>query len=331
MLELELNSPCRHRGSGRVLRPLRLGGARRRPPSWNGLWPPPRSGWSAALDGELIGFGRSCRLDAGQACGLRRARRLRAIEGSGSAGPRSCALLSAGRGPSRRGLGLLAVRRLPARGRRFLGWRGTVGPIPEVSPRRRPAPTWAESTQSAHRRRRADDHIPGHLYPRRRHRPGDHGGDEGGGGGDRRAHRVGGRRGRRRRHGQVRHAAARRGDRLRPRHQGGHQGPDHHARRLGLPQRERGPAQGARPLRQPAAGGEHPRGAVALRGRRPGDRAGEHRGPLRRRRAHGGHGRGRVHQDHHPAGSASASPASPSSTPAARGGARSRPSTRPTS
>ena len=43
--------------------------------------------------------------------------------------------------------------------------------------------------------------------------------------------------------------------------------------------------QGARAVREPAAGLEHPVGAVALRGRRPGDRAREHRGPVRRARA----------------------------------------------
>ena len=38
----------------------------------------------------------------------------------------------------------------------------------------------------------------------------------------------------------------------------------------------------------------------ALRGRRPGHRAREHRGPVRRHRAHGRQGRRREHQDHHP-------------------------------
>ena len=41
--------------------------------------------------------------------------------------------------------------------------------------------------------------------------------------------------------------------RIDPPHQGGAQGPDHHAGRHGLPQRQRGAAQGARPLRLPAA------------------------------------------------------------------------------
>ena len=57
--------------------------------------------------------------------------------------------------------------------------------------------------------------------------------------GHRRRHRVGDRRGRRRRHGQVRHAAARARPRVDPQEQGRHQGPDHHARRHGLPQRQR--------------------------------------------------------------------------------------------
>ena len=48
------------------------------------------------------------------------------------------------------------------------------------------------------------------------------------------------------------------GDRLGPGHQGRHQGPHHHPGRLRLPQRQRGAAQGARPLRQPAAGRQHP-------------------------------------------------------------------------
>ena len=92
------------------------------------------------------------------------------------------------------------------------------------------------------------------------------------------------------------------GHRLHPRHQGGPQGPDHHSRRFRVPQCERGPAQGTRPLREPPAGGEHPGSAVSLRGRRPCGRAREHRGPLRRDRAHGRPRRGRVDQAHHPQG-----------------------------
>ena len=41
---------------------------------------------------------------------------------------------------------------------------------------------------------------------------------------------------------------------------------------------------------------------IALRGRRPRHRPREHRGPLRRHRAHGRPRRGREHQDHHPRG-----------------------------
>ena len=40
--------------------------------------------------------------------------------------------------------------------------------------------------------------------------------------------------------------------------QRGHQGAHHYPDRLGLPQRERGSAQGARPLREPETGGQHP-------------------------------------------------------------------------
>ena len=41
--------------------------------------------------------------------------------------------------------------------------------------------------------------------------------------------------------------------RLHPPHQGGDQGSDHDAGRQGLPQRQRGAAQGARPVRLPAS------------------------------------------------------------------------------
>ena len=52
---------------------------------------------------------------------------------------------------------------------------------------------------------------------------------------------------------EVRHAAARARARVGPQEQGRHQGPDHHARRHRLPQRERRAAQGARPLRRTCA------------------------------------------------------------------------------
>ena len=67
----------------------------------------------------------------------------------------------------------------------------------------------------------------------------------------------------------------------------------------GLHERQRRPAQGARSLRQPAAGLEPAGRAGAVRGRRPRHRPREHRGPLRRPRARGRAGRRREPEDHH--------------------------------
>ena len=87
--------------------------------------------------------------------------------------------------------------------------------------------------------------------------------------------------------------------RLDPPQQGRAEGTGDDADRRGLHQRQRRPAQGARPLREPAAGLEPARRAVALQGRRPRHRAREHRGPLRRPRARSRAGRGREPEDHH--------------------------------
>ena len=54
----------------------------------------------------------------------------------------------------------------------------------------------------------------------------------------------------------ARHDAAAAAARIDPQEQGGAEGPDHHADRRGLHQRERRSAQGARAVRQPAAGVE---------------------------------------------------------------------------
>ena len=63
---------------------------------------------------------------------------------------------------------------------------------------------------------------------------------------------------------------------------------------------------------RPGALDEGPR--HALRGRRPRHRPREHRGPLRRHRAHGRPRRRGEHQDHHPRGVGADRPVSPSST-----------------
>ena len=70
----------------------------------------------------------------------------------------------------------------------------------------------------------------------------------------------------------------------------------------GVPERQRDAPPGARAVREPAAGAldEGPRDP--LRGRRPRDRPREHRGPVRRHRAHGRPRCRREHQDHHPRG-----------------------------
>ncbi len=113
--------------------------------------------------------------------------------------------------------------------------------------------------------------------------------------------------------------------------QGRAQGAGDDAGRRRVHQRERRPAQGARPVRQPAAGLEHPVGAVALRGRRPRHRAREHRGPLLRPRARGRARRRREPEDHHRATPRRASRGSPSSTRASTGASASPRCTRPTS
>ena len=94
-----------------------------------------------------------------------------------------------------------------------------------------------------------------------------------------------------RRHGRVRHAAARPRHRVGPQEQGRHQGPGHHAGRHRLSQRQRGAAQGARPVREPAPRVLDPGHRRALRRHRHRHRPREHRGPLRRRRVRGGQAR----------------------------------------
>ena len=125
--------------------------------------------------------------------------------------------------------------------------------------------------------------------------------------------------------------AAARAARLDQAEQGRAQGPGDHADRRGLHQRQRRPAQGAGPVRQPAAGVEPARRAVALPGRRPGHRPREHRGPVRRPRARGRAGRGREPEDHHGRRRRRGSASSPSSTRGATAARRSRPSTKRTS
>ena len=101
---------------------------------------------------------------------------------------------------------------------------------------------------------------------------------------------------------EVRHAAPGARPRVGPAQQGRAQGPDHHPGRGRLPERQRLAPPGPRPVRQPAPGAldEGPR--HPLRGRRPRHRPREHRGPLRRDRAHGRPRCRREHQDHHPGG-----------------------------
>ena len=129
----------------------------------------------------------------------------------------------------------------------------------------------------------------------------------------------------------VRHAAPGARPRVDPAQQGRPQGPDHDPGRRGLPERQRHAPPGARPVREPAAGplDEGPR--HALRGRRPRHRPREHRGPLRRDRAHGRPATPPRASRSSPARPPSGSPASPSTTPSPTAGARSRPSTRRTS
>ena len=145
---------------------------------------------------------------------------------------------------------------------------------------------------------------------------------------DVRVGRPGGGRGRMAEHGTP---AARSRPRVDPPQPGRAEGPDHHAGRHGLPQRQRRPPPGARPLRQPAPGTLYAGPRDPLRGRRPRDRPREHRGPLRRHRAHGRPRRRREHQDHHPRALGADRRASPSTTPSPTAARRSRRSTRRTS
>ena len=131
--------------------------------------------------------------------------------------------------------------------------------------------------------------IQRHADPGRRHGSRARRGDAPGARGHRRRVRVGRPARRRRCRGAAGDAAARRRAGLDPPHEGRDQGPDHDARRHRLPHGQRGDAQGARPLRAGAPVQELRRRALALRGRRPGDRAREHRGPLRRHRVRGRH------------------------------------------
>ncbi len=82
---------------------------------------------------------------------------------------------------------------------------------------------------------------------------------------------------------------------------------------------QRAAAQGARPLRQPAAGANCRAVPSRFEGVDLVDRAREHRGPLQRARARGRSRSRREPQDHHRARLDCASPASPSSTPRKHG------------
>ena len=105
--------------------------------------------------------------------------------------------------------------------------------------------------------------------------------------------RVGPPRGGRRRVRALGQPVPRRDARLHPPQRRRHQGPDDHARRLGLPLGQRPAAQGARPLRlHPALQGLRGRAhALPRDGHR--HRPREHRGPVRRHRVREGHARGR--------------------------------------
>jgi hypothetical protein len=105
----------------------------------------------------------------------------------------------------------------------------------------------------------------------------------------------------RRRHDRVqapRHVAPPEPDRCHSDHPRRPQGTRHDADRRRLHERERGVAQGARFVREPAARVQSRRRAVALHERQSGDRSGEHRGPLCRPRAPGG-ARGRREPEDH--------------------------------
>ena len=143
---------------------------------------------------------------------------------------------------------------------------------------------------------------PCHPHPRGRHRAGDRGGRPIGPRGDGDRLRVARRRRRRGRHGRVRDAAPGPRPRVDPARQGRPEGTHHDAGRGGLPERERRPPPGPGAVRQrpPGAFDEGPRHALRERG--PRDRPREHRGPVRRHRAHGRARRRGEHQDHHPGG-----------------------------
>ena len=143
---------------------------------------------------------------------------------------------------------------------------------------------------------------PSHPDPRRRHRSGAGGGDDPRPRCDRHRLRMGVGRRRRGRDRAVRDAAPGPRPRVGPPQPRRAQGPDHDPGRWRIPERQRVAPPGARPVRQRAPGtlDEGPR--PPLRRRRPDHRPREHRGPLRRHRAHGRQGRRREHQDHHPRG-----------------------------
>src|SRR5439155_10172562 len=125
---------------------------------------------------------------------------------------------------------------------------------------------------------------PHHADPRRRHRTGGCRRRQAGGGGRGRGRRVGHPGGRRRRRGGRGHPPPRAGPGVDPFEPHGPQGTDHHAGGHRLPQRQRGPAPRAGPVRRGPPRdrpGRHPHPA---RGRGPGGDPREHRGPLRRDR-----------------------------------------------
>ncbi len=191
---------------------------------------------------------------------------------------------------------------------------GSVASLPESDPAPRVVLPAARPVQPAAERdagRRAPPRLfwesrdidvhgaDNHPHPRRRHRPRSDGcrgqgsrrqrlraglGDVLGGG----ASREG-----------TRHDPAAGPARLGHPQQGGAERPDHDAGGQGIHQRQRRAAQGARPLREPAAGLEPALRALALHRRRSRDRPREHRRPVCRPRARGRARRGGEPEDHH--------------------------------
>ena len=129
----------------------------------------------------------------------------------------------------------------------------------------------------------------------------------------------------------ARHDAADRAARVDQAQQGRAEGAGDDADRRGLHERQRRPAQGARSLRQPAAGVEPAGVPSRYPGRRPRHRPREHRGSLLRARARGRARRRREPEDHHASGVERGSRSSRSTTRGGTAASASRPCTRRTS